>query len=296
MSILDIPETVPCQKQLGEGLLWDHRQNHFLWSDIKGKLLHILPWGAERDIVLSLQDMLCSFGLTENPDILIAAFTRSIEWLNIRTGETQLIRSFDLPPGIRMNDGRIGPDGAFYVGTMVEDKSQSDGKWGQLLRFASDGEPQVLLEGIHISNGLCWSPDERTMYHSDSPKQLVMRYDFDPQTGEIGHGEPYIKTEKGVPDGAVTSLDGHYLSALWDGSRVGIYDSNGNEVRSLPMPAPQVTIPCFGGPDLDILATASAWDGMVGDKRHPKMGNLFFTRPGLTGSPSEIFRGDTPHF
>ena len=40
-----------------------------------------------------------------------------------------------------------------------------------------------VFDDMMISNGLAWSPDGRTMYHADTPTQIVHAYDYDTRTG-----------------------------------------------------------------------------------------------------------------
>ena len=34
-------------------------------------------------------------------------------------------------------------------------------------------------ENVGISNGLCWSPDNKYMYYIDTDRQAISRFDFD---------------------------------------------------------------------------------------------------------------------
>jgi sugar lactone lactonase YvrE len=38
--------------------------------------------------------------------------------------------------------------------------------------------------GVHVSNGIGWSPDGDTMYYADSPRRCVLAFDYDVNTGE----------------------------------------------------------------------------------------------------------------
>src|SRR5919109_1118402 len=66
---------------------------------------------------------------------------------------------------VRMNDGCCDPAGRFWAGSMAWDKTPDA---GSLFRVDLDGSVHRVLTGLTISNGLGWSPDERTMYVTDT--------------------------------------------------------------------------------------------------------------------------------
>lgn len=61
---------------------------------------------------MQLQGRLRSFGQTFEAGRLITAFDREIGWPDAVTGEFTALLVPGLSPGVRLNDGRVGPDGA----------------------------------------------------------------------------------------------------------------------------------------------------------------------------------------
>lgn len=57
---------------------------------------------------------------------------------------------------------------------------------GALYSLHGDHEVRKLADRLGISNGLDWSPDQRTFYHVDSLDYAVYAYDYDVQAGTIG--------------------------------------------------------------------------------------------------------------
>jgi len=49
---------------------------------------------------------------------------------------------------------------------------------GALYRARSRYSFHRMLEGLIVSNGLAWSADGRTMFHSDSRGQVINAYDL----------------------------------------------------------------------------------------------------------------------
>ncbi|KPH04418.1 SMP-30/gluconolactonase/LRE family protein (plasmid) [Rhizobium acidisoli] len=157
----------------------------------------------------------------------------------------------------RLNDGKVGPDGHFWVGSISEAKPQVND--AALFRVGADGSMRTVATGLTSSNGLAWSPDGRRMYHSDSRQCFLQAFDFDPETGSLGEGRRLrsFTEDEGRPDGATTDRDGFYWSAGVSAGRLNRISSEGEivEIYILPVPAP--TMPCFGGPDLSTLFVTS---------------------------------------
>ncbi|MBX5156797.1 MULTISPECIES: SMP-30/gluconolactonase/LRE family protein [unclassified Rhizobium] len=157
----------------------------------------------------------------------------------------------------RLNDGKVGPDGHFWVGSISEAKPQVND--AALFRVGADGSTRTVATGLTSSNGLAWSPDGRRMYHSDSRQCFLQAFDFYPETGSLGKGRRLrsFTEDEGRPDGATTDRDGLYWSAGVSAGRVNRISREGEivEIYILPVAAP--TMPCFGGPDLSTLFVTS---------------------------------------
>ena len=124
---------------------------------------------------------------------------------------TDLTAKVEEPPTNRLNDGKVGPDGAFWVGSMDENSPRQ--KVAALYRVTADGRITKQQDGIAVSNGLAWSPDGRIMYHSDSTAGIIEAWDFDPATGSrTGHRVlATLTSDDGRPDGAATDADRQLL-------------------------------------------------------------------------------------
>ena len=84
-------------------------------------------------------------------------------------------------PTNRLNDGKVSPDGRFWAGTM-DDRPDKE-PVGELYRLGADHRCTRMADGVKVSNGLAWSPDGRTLYHSDSRGGAIWRYAHDLATG-----------------------------------------------------------------------------------------------------------------
>lgn len=288
----DLIAMIPCRCTLGEGVVWDHRLGLFLWTDIEGRALHSYALSAGEHRVVPLGRRLGSIALTEDTGTLLGAFDDRIAFLDRITGETRDRLLPDLPPGTRFNDGKTAPDGSFWVGTMVEDHSAAGGPdAGLLYRYTADGALEPQCSGISISNGLAWPPGASLPYFADSPRQTVWRLD----EGD-GMGEIFATTDGAAyPDGAATSSDGCYWSALWGGGRVAVFSPDGTAAGDVPVPVSQPSCCAFGGPDLSVLAVTTARQGLSDTRlaAEPDAGNLYLYETDACGLPSVPFAAAT---
>lgn len=139
------------------------------------------------------------------------------------------------------------------------------------------------------SNGLVFSPDGRTLYHSDTPRLVICRYEYDPETGQASQRSEFVRLEPtpedhGRPDGAAVDIEGCYWTALYAGSRIQRYGPNGLLIEEYPVPARNPTTPTFGGADLKTLFITTARDNADGSG-----GGLYAMRVGTPGLPTTVF-------
>ena len=135
---------------------------------------------------------------------------------------------------------------------------------GSLYRVDGSGRVEKKVEGLITSNGLAWSADGRSMFHTDSSGAWIDRWRFDPATGEIGERTRIvadIANADGRPDGGATDVEGCYWSAGISAARLNRYDADGRLVAHYPVPVAAPTMPCFGGPDMKTLFVTSLRTG-----------------------------------
>ncbi|KAK9238805.1 hypothetical protein V1525DRAFT_357542 [Lipomyces kononenkoae] len=206
---------------------------------------------------------------------------------------------------MRFNDGNVDPKGRFFAGTMMQEFEEEDGPApiGTLYRLDPDGSVSTVFEGCKIPNGLCWSADAKTMFHSDSPTKTVWRYDYDITTGIPSNKRALVKFEEPnmVPDGMTISAQGDLFIAVWGGSRIVQHDSKTGELKATyKLPAEKITCPTFGGKNLDELFVTSAsqnesldyvWNEE--DAKKDQGGEIFrFKVAGHSGLPRGVYQGE----
>jgi gluconolactonase len=99
-------------------------------------------------------------------------------------------------------------------------------------------------------NGLCFSPDEKRLYVSDSGKPHDIRvYDVQ-KDGTLANGRLFCVVDKGVPDGIRCDKSGRVFSSAGDG--VQIFTPSGELIGKILVPEPPANV-AFGGKDHKIL-------------------------------------------
>lgn len=290
MTIIRIDEH---RCRLGEGPTWDADNGRLIWVDINAAELHaVRPDGMGRKR-WSLPDRVGSMGLAESGRFVVA-LTKGVHLFDPETGLLDLIAPIEADiPHTRLNDGKVGPDGAFWVGTMDERPDRQP--IGALYRVTVDGKVEVKLEGMKVSNGLAWTADGRTMFYSDSRGPWIDRFDFDPSTGAMFNRTRIatLQDAEGRPDGGACDMDGCYWSAGVSAGVLNRFDRNGKLLARIALPVAAPTMPCFGGPDMRMLYITSLTDGVSQERlaAYPWTGNLIALDAGAVGAPVAKFKG-----
>lgn len=294
----ELEAIIPVSNTLGEGVLWRPSDQTLWWTDIEEKVLYRLDWGQVEPREYQLPLRLGSFGFVDGEeDVLIAAFESGFAYFWPESGKTQWLyqpAELELGCGRRLNDGRVGPDGAFWAGSMLEHGGVTGGAAQTgFYRLNGYGKAQFIHGGLHISNGLCWSPDGREIYLADSPKSTIYHAEFDVPSGECGEFKVFAQTKDGNPDGAIVDSRGRYWSALWGGHSLTIFDRAGHEIYRIKLPVPQPTIPVFGGPELNHLIVTSALQDLnqLQIDKFPQSGNVLIYKTNVTGVVPNYYAG-----
>jgi sugar lactone lactonase YvrE len=239
--------------ELGESPLWHPDEQALYCVDIarrevlrfQGAALSRWPQPAEPS----------ALALRDDGSLLVARR----DGLFTLTGEALAAPPYDAAKQ-RFNDGKPGPDGAWWLGTIDDARAPE----AALYRCTPAGIERR-LDGITNSNGLAWSPDGNTMYWADTKAHTVYRLKGD-GSGERGvfaqwpARDPAQPLEQyaGRPDGAAVDAEGCYWVAMFEGQHLLRLSPEGRTLLALPLPVRCPTMPCFGGDDLRTLFITTA--------------------------------------
>lgn len=278
---------------LGEGPVWDRRLGVFYWVDIMRPAVFRFAPGVGQTGHWPMPAMVGCVALTHLPQRLVVADEQGLGFLELTTGELRRIGGHEINlVGARFNDGKVDRAGRFWAGTIDSNVSRP---LGNLYRLDADHSVRRMASGFICSNGLGWSPDNRTMYFTDSMVGTVWAYEFDLDTGELGARRDFARLPEGagVFDGLTVDSHGYVWVAVWDGWRVIRYAPDGSVDREIRVPVQCPTSCMFGGPDLETLYITSAcaelgWNDL---RRGPLAGGLFALECDVAGIPESVFAG-----
>ncbi|TAL98689.1 MAG: SMP-30/gluconolactonase/LRE family protein [Paraburkholderia sp.] len=267
--------------ELGEGPVWQPNERAVYFVDIKGRYLHRLSvetgekvtWQApsEPGFVLPLAD-----------DAFICGLRDGLYRFDSEDGKFSKMVSVEAHlAGNRLNDGFVDFDGHLWFGSMDDSEKRPT---GALYRLEDSGKVTTRDAGYVITNGPATSPDNRTLYHTDTLKKVLYAFDVN-ERGELSHRRVFIAISgTGYPDGMAVDADGFIWVALFGGGRVERYAPDGRLVDQVYFPCSNITKLAFGGDDLCTAYVTTARKGLSPEeiRQQPLAGGLF------------SFRTDTP--
>lgn len=281
---------------VGESLVWDDRRQRLAWVDIIGRRIHRLDPASGAHEVWPTPGLVTSIGLRDDGGAIVGLERQLALWdwggpfRPICEVEPDL-------PGNRLNEGVVGPDGAFWIGTM-QNNIAADGSpqeikapTGRIYSLTPDGRLARLSDdAFWITNTFVWPAPDR-LVTADTVADTLFSYDVGPdglenrRVFQAGFG-------RGVPDGSCLDAEGGIWTARVAGgaclTRTG---PDGKVVDLAGLPCTWPTSCAFGGPDLDTLYVTSARFTMSADHlaAHPDEGGLFAIRPGVRGVKANRF-------
>lgn len=283
------------QNTLGECVLWCDRTQRVLWTDIQRSVLyaHTLASGETRN--WPMPERLCCFALTDDDQRLLLGLESGLAFFDFASGElTRICEVAPEQPGTRLNDGRCDRQGRFVFGLFNEASNPKEAI-GSFYRLNADLTLERLpLPPAAIANSICFSPDGRTMYFTDSQDGTIRCCDYDPLSGAIGPHRVFVAADvmAGEPDGSVIDAQGGLWSARWGASQVVRFTPDGKVERVVALPVPQPSCPAFGGAALDTLFVTTARKDMSAARLDaaPQSGGLFMQQLDVRGLPEARFR------
>ena len=272
-DLLDVTD----RDSLGEGPWWSQPEQRLYWVDITGRRVRAVnldgtdlqEWATPSEV---------GFVVPDEQGRLVCGLRQGLGLLDPATGA--------IAPGVvvehrddhRINDGKTDRAGRLWFGSMHCPETNPTSRF---YRVDSSGVHTV-FDDIITSNGLGWSPDNRTMYYTDSKKWQIRAFDFDPDSGELSNPRVFAEDPRDeyVPDGLTVDAEGCVWGAKWRGHRVIRYAPDGRVMLDLRFPVARMTSCMFVGPRLDTLAITSA-QGPSDDE--PLAGRVFLIDPGTRG-------------
>ena len=241
----------PC----GEGPLWDPALRRVLWVDGGSRVYQYDPVTGRKSVYID--DLSVSSMNPHRDGGMVIASGGIYRWFG--PGHMVPVLTHRHEHKLNFNDSTTDARGRVLSGTAYW-KSASMIKFGKLYIFDADGSYRIVDEGIAMSNGLAFSPDNRTLYYADSAMRKIYAYDYDLNSGTPSRRRTLVNVpeDEGLPDGMCVDVDGYIYSAQWFASQVVRYDPEGKVHSRITLPVTQVSSVTFGGAELTDLYITTA--------------------------------------
>ncbi|MDH3680682.1 MAG: SMP-30/gluconolactonase/LRE family protein [Acidimicrobiia bacterium] len=198
-------------------------------------------------------------------------------------GETRVIFDSD---SLGFNDLITDARGRVVCGTIRTDPFDEDAERtpGEAYRIALDGTIEEMYGGVGLTNGIGFSPDGSTIYHSDTGNNHVICHDV--EDDRYVNRRALAESKDFNPDGLAVDEAGTIWVADYGAGCVRGFDPTGVETAKIDIPARAVTSLCFGGDDRRDLFIVTADN----TEDRSRAGTIFRTRADVPGVPVALAR------
>ena len=279
---------------LGEGSLWDEKEQFLYWVDILRNQVYAYNPRNHTNMGYDIQENVGTLVFREQGGLMLA-LQSGFASLDLATGVVKKLTDPEAHrPNNRFNDGKCDPQGRFWAGTMSYAAEKGA---GSVYCLDSDFTVTKKIEPVTISNGLVWNQAQSTFYYIDTATFSVDAYDYAPESAGISNKRSLkqFSGEEGAPDGMAIDAENHLWVALYGGGKVvRLHPQSGETVYEVQVPgAKQVTSCALGGKDWnELYITTAAQTLTAADwKEQPNGGGLFRAKVPFQGIPSTRFKG-----
>jgi gluconolactonase len=222
--------------QFTEGPLWRPAENRLWFSDVVGNVLRAVTPTGEVEVLIENAggQSTAPAGSFVGPNGLLAEPAGTV--LMTQHSNRQIVRILadrqtavvvDRFEGKRVNspnDLAWGPGGALYFtdppyGLTGQDEDPAkELDFNGVYRFA-DGQLTAVVRDLGRPNGIAFSPDQRTMYvsNSEATRKVIMAYDV-AADGTVSNGRVFADgtadTAPGGPDGLKLDTNGNVYATM----------------------------------------------------------------------------------
>jgi len=277
--------------ELGEGPFWHPLLGRLFWFDILNQTL--LSADADGHIVdrITFKDTVSAAGVIDENTLAVTQSGVLMRYDFRDDSRTPIIEVEADVPGNRTNDSRVDRAGGFWIGTMGR---RAEAGVGGVWHYRA-GQLSKIISNIRIPNAICFSPDGRTAYFTDSGNMIV-KCALDPETGApIGPWEDFFTMEgPGGADGAVVDSEGFVWNARWGAGKAIRISPDGKLDKTVEVPGgvTRVSCPAFGGKDYKTLYLTTAREGFTPQDEidQPTAGSVFAIELDVPGLPEPAFK------
>lgn len=283
---------------VGESLVWDDRAGRLVWVDIVRRRIHALDPNSGKHDVWETPGRATSIGLRADGGAIVGMEREIALW--DWGGEFRTVCEVEPTlPRNRLNEGVVGPDGCFWVGTMQNNIAEDDTPVdltedaGRIYRYKPDGTLTAVSDDrFGITNTFVW-PSPARFVTADTTKNALYAYDVDPDSGSLSGRRTLLEGwPRGLPDGSCLDAEGNIWTArVVGGACLTRMTQKGEVIDVVELPCTWPTSCAFGGPELETLYVTSARFTMSEEHlaANPIEGGLFAVTPAVCGRRAHRF-------
>jgi gluconolactonase len=128
----------------------------------------------------------------------------------------------------------------------------SDPNWqkqtGQLWKIGADKKAVLLKEDMGTTNGICLSPDEKTLYVNESVQRRIWAFDVD-ENGNLSGQRAFASFSDFGLDGMKCDSKGNLYVARYGKGAIAVFNSLGKQLQEIQLKGKDVSNIVFGGKD-----------------------------------------------
>ncbi len=229
--------------KLLEGPVYDSTYNYLYFVSILDGIVYFLDINTKEISSVKLDSPVGCVFVRDKKKVLAASKNGFYE-IDFETHKSHYVFQIEISDFVRYNDGTIGPNGRYIVGTMGYPKVKEH--IGKVFSYYK-GNYKILIENTTISNGLAFSANGDIMYFIDTPTKKVAKYNYDMVSGNAIFDSYIIEFKgKGSPDGMCIDQEGMLWIAEWGGNQVSKWNpKNGKMIDQVKLPCPNVSSCCL---------------------------------------------------
>ncbi len=285
---------------VGESIVWDQLRGRLVWVDIIGRRVHRYDPASGEHQIWPMAGRPTSIGLRADGGAILGMERQICLW-DWQGDPVPVAEVEPDQPANRLNEGVVGPDGAFWVGTMLNNINDDDSPrdipaaTGTIHRYTPEGDLRRVCEDrFGITNTFAFSAGE--LLTADTLANTIYAYKIGDQ-GQLSARRVVMSGfARGLPDGSCLDAAGRLWTArVAGGGCLTCVDAKGRVNRVAELPCSWPTSCAFGGPDLTTLYVTSARFTQSAEHlaANPQEGGLFALNLGIQGRPANLFGART---
>jgi D-xylonolactonase len=226
--------------------------DHLYFSDVIEGGVHRRSPGGEIELVVPKRRGVGGIALHADGGVVVSG--RNV--CHVRDGHTRVLLEIE---GAAFNDLVTDSAGCVCAGSLRSSAflQGEERQPGELYRVDAEGRGIALYRDVSLSNGVGFSPDGGTLYHSDTGRNQILAHDVT-RDGGCRNRRVLATPPRGAPDGLAVDSEGFVWIAAYGGGCVFRFAPDGSLDRRVEVPAHRVTTLSFGGTDRRDLYIASA--------------------------------------